>query len=515
VSREAEDEHIAALRRFVERADALDPDGLDADELITRETLSFDAGSEADVDETRAAEYAVNPTMGFQALLPVTFAQLPVTEPDHADQTVEKYRNLGRFFDEATVRLQEGVASGRTPIARHVEAVVGQIDGLLRDPADDHPLLQIRPPAAFGEEQAGEWRQRLAEVLREAVFPALQRCRDVLVAEAGPAARSDEEPGVCHLDGSGDTYARMIRRYVTLAMDPGEIHRIGLEQIDRLVGEYRHLGGEVLGTTDLTEIFDALRSDPALHFSEGPAIVAAAEAALAKAKAAMGDWFGRLPQADCVVAETATGPIAFYFRPAEDGSRPGMFFVNTSVPENWGTFQIQSMAFHEGIPGHHLQLAISQELEGVPAFRRNAFFSAYGEGWGLYTERLADEMGLYDGPLDRLGMLWGDSMRACRLVVDTGLHALGWSRQQAVDYVTANSPMVLGQIESEVDRYIGMPGQALSYMIGRLEVQRLRAEAEAAMGDGFEITGFHDVVLGSGVVPLETLSRLVRGWAGS
>ncbi len=513
VSREAEDEHIAALRAFAERADGIDPGGLDADEQVTRETLIFLATSEADLEETRPSEHAVNPAMGFQAMLPVVFAQLPVTEPEHADQTVAKYRDLGRLYDEVTQRLREGVASGRVPIRRHVEAVIGQIDALIAAPNEGHPLLAVRPPADFDETRAGAWRQRLGEALDQSIRPALARHRDVLENEVKPVARGDDRPGLCHLDGGAEAYARAIRRYVTLPLDPGTIHQIGLEQVERLAGEYRELGGEVLGTTDLSEIFDALRSDPDLHFGEGPPIVAAAEAALGKAKGAIGDWFGRLPKADCVVAETASGPIAFYFRPAADGSRPGMFFVNTSEPTNWGTFQIQSMAFHEGIPGHHLQLAISQELPDVPAFRRNAFISAYGEGWALYTERLADEMGLYDGPLDRLGMLWGDSMRACRLVVDTGLHALGWSRQQAIDYVTANSPMVVGQIESEIDRYIGMPGQALSYMIGRIEVQRLRADAAETMGDRFDLAGFHDVVLGSGVVPLETLGRMVSAWA--
>ena len=173
------------------------------------------------------------------------------------------------------------------------------------------------------------------------------------------------------------------------------------------------------------------------------------------------------------------------------------------------------MAYHEAIPGHHLQLAISQELTDTPEFRKHAMITSYAEGWGLYTERLADEMGLYSGPLERIGMLSADSMRAGRLVVDTGLHAMGWTRQQAIDYLAANSPMSLNSIEGEVDRYIGMPGQALAYMIGRLEIMDLRAEARATMGDRFDIRGFHDVVLDSGLVPLETLGRMVREWAAA
>ena len=227
----------------------------------------------------------------------------------------------------------------------------------------------------------------------------------------------------------------------------------------------------------------------------------------------MGNWFGRLPKADCGVAETPSGPTAFYFPPATDGSRPGTFFVNTEDPTRWGRFEIEAMAYHEGIPGHHLQLAISQELENVPEFRKHAGVTVYAEGWGLYTERLADEMGLYSGPLERIGMLSADSMRAGRLVVDTGIHAKGWTRQQAIDYFLANSPMSLGTIEGEVDRYIAIPGQALAYMIGRLEIMRMRSEAQEHMGDRFDIKGFHDTVLSGGLVPMETLDRMVQDWA--
>jgi uncharacterized protein (DUF885 family) len=355
----------------------------------------------------------------------------------------------------------------------------------------------------------------MAKVVSDELRPAYNRWRDTIANEVIPAARPDDKPGLCWLPDGEDTYARTLNRFTTTNLTPDEIHEIGLGQIARLADEYRELGAEVLGTSDLAEIFSRLRDDPELHFKDGPTIVAASEKAMAKAKAAMGDWFGRLPVADCIVAETPSGPTAFYFRPAADGSRPGMFFVNTSDPTRWGKFEIESMAYHEGIPGHHLQLAIAQELEDIPEFRKHTANSAYAEGWGLYTERLADEMGLYSTGLERMGMLSADSMRAGRLVIDTGLHAKGWSRQQAIDYFLSNSPMSLGTIEGEVDRYIGMPGQACSYMIGRLEIQRMRREAEESMGDRFDIKGFHDTVLGSGLVPLTTLDRMVKEWAAA
>src|SRR5690606_19909807 len=226
--------------------------------------------------------------------------------------------------------------------------------------------------------------------------------------------------------------------------------------------------------------------------------------------AAVQGWVGRLPEVGCEVAEipdflAADAPYAYYCPPAVDRSRPGTYLINTPDPEGASRTEAESIAFHEAIPGHHLQIAISQELDDLPEFQRHDGSTAYVEGWALYAERLADEMGLYSGPLDRLGMLTADSWRSARLVVDTGLHALGWSRQQAIDYFTEHTPVPLEQIAPEVDRYLAIPGQALSYKVGQLEIQRVRARAEAELGDRFDLAAFHDVVLGSGAVTLPVL----------
>jgi uncharacterized protein (DUF885 family) len=410
-------------------------------------------------------------------------------------------------------RLREGAGNKRFPMASSAAKAVEQIDAFLAAPFDADPLLAMQSPDGWDGEAA--WRESLVDVARDYVRPAMQRWRDYVTDEVVPHGRSEDEPGLSYLPDGEDLYARAIFRYTTLEADPAEVHQIGLNQIAQLDEEYRELGAEVLGTSDLDEIYSQLRDDADLHFSDGPSIVAASERALAKAKEAMVDWFGRLPLADCEVAETHSGPLGFYFRPATDGSRPGMFFVNTVDPAAWGTYEIEAFAFHEGIPGHHLQLAIAGELDHIPEFRKQAFISAYGEGWGLYTERLADEMGMYGSQLDRIGMLSADSTRASRLVVDTGIHAMGWSRQQAIDYMVDNSPNTVFSCAEEVDRYIGMPGQALSYMLGRLEIQRMRRDAETTMGGRFDIKGFHDAVLGSGIAPLTTLDRIVTDWASA
>ncbi len=415
---------------------------------------------------------------------------------------------LGRYYGELAERQREGVAGGRLPAAFAAADTIAQLDGLLSRPIADDPLLVTTSPPS-GIDVDG-WKARLRRVIETDVRPGMRAYRDVLRDEALPLARPDEKCGLSWLADGDEAYAATLRNFTTTDKSAREIHDIGLAQIEKLADEYRGLGPEVVGTADLQQIFTAMRSDPKLHFSTGDELIEASEVALQRAWDAMPDWFEVLPQAQCAVQPTSTGAKAFYFPPAGDGSRGGTFFVNVSDPSSWGTFELQSMAFHEGIPGHHLQLAIASELEGVPEFRKHLNNSAYAEGWGLYTERLSDEMGLYSSAVDRMGMFSADSMRACRLVVDTGLHSLGWSREQAVEYMVANSPLAEGVVRPEIDRYVVTPGQASSYMVGRLEIQRMRAEAEQRQGASFEVKKFHSAVLDSGSLPLGVLDEVVR-----
>ncbi|MEA2520340.1 MAG: hypothetical protein QOF49_2420 [Chloroflexota bacterium] len=509
-SRAGEDEEIRIRRAFAERADAIPPDALSAQDAITREMIAFDGRRNAEILEARFQEFAVDPIFGQQASLPVEMPKFPIPDETVAEAMIDKVHGIAKNFRDMTDRLREGVGRNRTPAAFAIDDTVTQIDAWVAKPISDDPLLSTAEPKGVADADA--WRRRLRAVVESDVRPAMAAYRDTIRDEVRPHARDDEHVGLTWLTDGEDAYARMVRYHTTLDRSARDIHDIGLAQIDKLAGEYRVLGQDVLGTNDVPEIFRRLRDDPALHHTNGADIVSASKAALAKATAAMGDWFGILPKAACDVEEVQSGAIAYYFPPAKDGSRGGVFFMNTADPTGWGRYQIEATSYHEGVPGHHLQLAISTELDDVPDFRKRAFIAAYGEGWGLYSERLADEMGLYTTPLDRMGMLEADSMRACRLVVDTGMHALGWSRQRAIDYMTENSPMRVGHIVAEIDRYAVTPGQALAYMIGRLEIQRMRREAEEALGDRFEIKGFHDTVLGSGLMPLPVLDRLVRAW---
>ena len=510
VSRAGEDAERRARLAFAERAEAIPADGLSAQDAITREMLVFDGRRNAEVLDARLEEFGVDPIFGQVAGLPVRMPKFPIPNATVAEAMIPKVHGIAKNFRDMSDRVLEGVAANRTPAAFAIDDTVAQIDRWLAKPIDEDPLLHTAEPTGVADADA--WRTRLRDVIERDVRPAMAVYRDTIRDKVRPAARDDAHVGLKWLADGDDVYDRMIRYHTTLPLSAQQIHEIGLQQIEKLAGEYRELGEEVLGTRDVPQIFERLRDDPALHHTNGADIVAASKAALAKATAATGDWFGILPKAGCDVEEVQSGAIAYYFPPAKDGSRGGVFFMNTSDPEGWGRYQIEATSYHEGIPGHHLQLAISTELTGIPEFRKRAFIAAYGEGWGLYSERLADEMGLYTTPLDRMGMLEADSMRACRLVVDTGMHALGWSRQQAVDYMTENSPMRVGHIAAEIDRYAVTPGQALAYMIGRLEIQRMRREAETALGSSFDIKGFHDTVLGSGLMPLPVLDRVVREW---
>ncbi|MCW2783131.1 MAG: hypothetical protein JWR35_3580 [Marmoricola sp.] len=506
-SRAAEDATIAAMRGFAARADAAPVGDLDEQQRITLSVLSANAAARADLLEGRLHELGADPIFGEQTSLPLVVGMLAIPDAEVAEAMLSKLNAIGEYFGDLAQRHREGVASGRTPAEFAVRGTIEQLEAALAVPADEDPLLAAMK---LPDDVDDDLRPTLVEVISSSVRPGMTAYRDVLRDEVLPHARPDNKCGLSWLTDGADTYDRTLRYFTTTTLSAKEIHDIGLSQIASLADEYRALGPSVVGTDDLAGIFAAMRSDPQLHFTNGEEIVTAAELAMARAEAVMPAWFEVLPKAPCGVESTITGAKAFYFPPAADGSRGGTFFVNVADASAWGTFELEALAFHEGIPGHHLQLSVSAELEGVPEFRKHVHNAAYAEGWGLYSERLADEMGLYTTDADRMGMLSADSLRACRLVVDTGLHALGWSRQQAVEYMISNSPMTEAIVRPEVDRYIVSPGQATSYMVGRLEIQRIRREAERRQGSSFSVRAFHSAVLDSGSLPLGVLDSVVR-----
>lgn len=514
----------AALRDLLARVDALGQSGalLDGDRVTwasLREFVAADAGSL----ETGLRDWNVDSLEGVPAGLLVIPDFSNLTTPSSGDAMLARWDAMARHVDAHVATLRGAAADGRVAATPTIDRNLDLLDGLLAEATERWPL--VATPIAAIEEAGDAWspaqRDRFAGALlavtEREIRPALTRLRAYLADDLRPAARPASAPGMGQVPGGVDGYRAHIRLHTSLDLAPEAIHATGLAEIERIDAELDALAGRVLGTRGLPDAIARLRDDPALAFASREEVLASGVAALARAQEAMSGWFGRLPQAPCEVVpmgphEEANGTIAYYREPAPDGSRPGQFYVNLSETVTFRRYEAEALAYHESIPGHHLQIAIMQELEDLPAFRRHLGVTSFVEGWGLYTERLADEMGLYAGDLDRLGVLSFDAWRAARLVVDTGVHALGWSRGRAIAFMTEHTALTPGNIANEVDRYIGLPGQALAYKTGQLEMLRLRASAEARLGARFDVRGFHDVLLGSGAVALTTMASLVDGW---
>ena len=500
--------------------DAIEPATLDAAGRVTRQLLRAELTRAVDSIDVRETELRFDQNTGLHAELFVIAPQIAAPTPESARALLERHRQIPILIDQVIDRLRAGLEAGRTPARINIERSLNQVDKYLASPLPGDPFTTLAGPPGWAGEAA--WRADLAEVAEDLIRPAFRRYREFFATDLLPAGRPHDQAGLCFMADGPALYEHFVRQHSTVDdLTAEEIHRIGLEEIDRLADEYREIGSRLFGTDDLGGIFERLRTDPALRYASGDEIMADARRYLATATAAMGDWFGRLPVTPCEITSIPAAvaedmPMAYYFPPADDGSRPGTYFVNTADPGDKNRFETASIAYHEAIPGHHLQLAIATELDGVPTFQRLSHGNtAYVEGWGLYAERLAEEMGLYAGDLERIGMLAADSWRSCRLVVDTGLHALGWGRQQAIDFMAATAPVAMGEIEVEIDRYIGMPGQALAYKIGQREIFRLRSDARHRLGARFDIRAFHDVVLGSSSVSLPVLRTLVDDWVAA
>jgi uncharacterized protein (DUF885 family) len=514
----SESGRAALLHRLQAIRDAVAslPDEPDSEAALTKAALIHGLDAKSTVLGADADACTVDAMNGPQTGFLDMAALQPLREVADGEAMLSRWWAMGPWVDQKVTQLRRGLAEGRTPVAGSVKRVIAQLDALAARPLEEWPLLDpMRAEHASWSDSA--WRAfevGLAGAVRDGLRPAFARYRAFLADEALPHARDEAHVGLCHLPEGAETYARLARAHTTTERSPQEIHEIGLAEIARIDAEIVELSGRVLGTHDLAGTLAALRGDPSVHFTSGEEIVAVAEASLARAVAAIPAWFGRLPRARCVVTrmlphEEQHATIAYYRQPPEDGSRPGRYYINTYAPTTRPRYEAEALAFHESVPGHHLQIAIAQELEHLPAFRRHAETTAYVEGWGLYSERLSDEIGLYSGDLDRIGMLSYDAWRASRLVVDTGMHALGWPRGRAIEFMTAHTALGLNNIANEVDRYIGWPGQALAYKIGQLEIRRLRSEAEAALGALFDIRRFHDAVLGHGALPLAVLRESV------
>ena len=517
ITPEGRDRIRRQYEEVVRRCEAIPEKDLPAEERLTRTALIVDASAAADYLSCGLDDWVVDPLGGPQVELLNIESYQPVRTFEEGASMVRRWQAIGAYLTQHVANLRAGASAGKVAVREEVEKVVDELTDLLAKPDEDWALLRplSTPHDDWTEEQRREFRAGLEGAVGRQARPAFTGYLEFLKAEILPRARPEEKAGVMHIPGGKEAYLELVRVHTSLDLTAEEVHQTGLKEVERIDGEMERLGKKIFGTSGLRETLDRLRRDPSLYFDSRDEVEEAAESALSRANAAISKWFGRLPKTPCEVVrmeehEEKHSTIAYYRQPAADGSRPGRYYINTSEPRTRPRYEAEALAFHESVPGHHLQIAIAQELEGVPEFRKNSGVTAFVEGWGLYAERLADEMGLYSSDLSRIGILSYDAWRACRLVVDTGMHAMGWSREQAIRFMTENTALASNNIVNEVDRYITWPGQALAYKTGQLEILKLRNESERRLGSKFDARRFHDSVLGRGAIPLKALREAVE-----
>lgn len=457
-----------------------------------------------------AKSYVSRQGLIFQAVPAMTVAR-----PEAAARYLSRLSKIGATLDALGQRYLAEAAAGRTPTAVGVDHSIRQLAGYLALPVADDALLQ---PARDAEPATRE--AAIAHVT-QTIRPAMGRLAELLRRELGPLARPDDRVGIREIPGGEAGYLAAVARHTTTSLSPDDIHAIGLAELDELAGLWSRTGTEALGESDFAVIAARMREDPALRFRTREDIIAVARDALDRAEAVRGGYFERYDIPACVIEEinpidSGSTAMAYYRPPAVDGSRPGAFCLGTTEPGERYRYEYEALAFHESVPGHHLQLATAQTLD-IPRYRRHldAELCAFNEGWGLYAEGLADEIGLYSNPVARLGMLSFAALRACRLVVDTGMHHRGWSRQQAIEFMQGHTATTPGNVRSEIDRYIAWPGQALAYVTGKREIVRLRERAQHALGPRFDLRRFHHAVLRNGAIPLSLLGDEIERWTAT
>jgi uncharacterized protein (DUF885 family) len=509
-SAEGRAEEVAGLKSFLADAEAINRDGLTQEDTITLDMVDVVARIWLRQHAHNVHHFDAVDQMGGPHNVPGDMSRFQrLDSPERMDRAIRRLEAFPEFLAEHRANLLDGIAAGRTAAAPVVARVVDQLRRQVDASLDESPLLLAHP------ELDDESRERIRQALEENVQPALA---DHLAAIEGYQEFARKSEGVWALPDGEELYATMILASTTLEETPQALHDYGLEQIELIREESAAIARE-LGFADIPTMRKALDSDRGNYAKSGAEIVERARAQIDAANAAAPRYFGRLPKAPCEVRavepyQEQEAPPAFYFPPAPDGSRGGIYYVNTYQPQSRPLYRLATTTFHEATPGHHFQIAIESELIELPDFRRfgsRLTGQAYGEGWGLYSEQLADELDLFESAWERLGMLDSRAWRAARLVVDTGIHAFRWTRDQSIELLLGIGLSQL-EAETETDRYITWPGQALAYMTGMREIVALRGQLEERDGERFDIVNFHDEMLGHGTLPLATLRRVLPGW---
>jgi uncharacterized protein (DUF885 family) len=513
-SEEGQQAWRAEVGGFLREAEAIASEPLTTADAVTLDCATGAAAQELDSIDLAQADHTAT---AMQYAGPANFlavaARTVLVDPAAAQAYLSRLRRSGAWLDQVGERLRAGARRGRLPVAPLAEQAVAWAEGILAAPGASPLLSPAAPPGWPG---AAAWEEERRAVAQEVVHPALARWA-ATVKELLPRARPSERAGLACLPGGEADYARAVRIYTTLPLSPGELHQTGLDHVAAL--EERAAGvGAGLGLSGLDAVFAALL-DSAGKIPPEEAMRRAA-AAVRRAEARAAEFFPAPLPPPCEVSPmpevvAVSGAAPHYTPPRLDGGRPGTFWFNTERPTAGTGWDIDVVAFHEAVPGHHLQLSRLQLLTALPALQRQRSLPVFSEGWGLYAEQLAEETGLYADDRGLLGSISTSLMRAARLVVDTGIHAFGWSRERALEFMAGHVPMPREFLAAEVDRYVVLPGQALAYLTGKLEILRIRDDARRRLGPAFSLPAFHGAVLDHGSLPMPTLARSIVGWLDS
>jgi uncharacterized protein (DUF885 family) len=513
------DNSLEALKSWEAREDAwlaeakqIDPATISAPPLratyaIVREALEGPIALRACHNELWTVSQFVN---AWQVQLGYLVTIQPVGTDATRQEAFDRWSALPKYVDTEIANLREGIKLGYTAPKGNVRIVIDQVNTLLAGPISDSPF-----DSPSVRDKTLEFQKSFDTLVKDRVNPAFKKYRDFLQREYLPAAR--ETIAVSAIPNGAACYDASVRFHSSLPIPAKEVHETGLRMVDQIAAEMKDIAEHSFHTSDVQALLQRLRTDKQYTFQNRDELIAYSQAALARAKAGAPPVFGLWPKADVIIQpypafREKNGPNE-YNSPAEDGSRPGIFLINAYQPEKHSRVEDESTAFHETIPGHHLQGAIALERKEIHPIGRYFANSGYVEGWALYSERLADERKLFSSDIERLGMLSDQQLRAVRLVVDSGIHTMGWTRQQAIDYMLAHTAEGDRDAASEIDRYIIYPGQAASYMLGMIEIRKARDAAEKSMGARFDIKAFHDRVLEDGGVPLTFLKEKIERWS--
>src|SRR5271167_726112 len=509
-------EQQAKEKEFLRRFQAIDPTGLPHQDVLNRELEIRDLREDIEDTDLKTWQMPVNQMNGIHIDAPQLVTVLSFQTVKDYDDYIARLRQLPRLFDEDTANMRKGMANGLMPPRFLLEKVVEQTNGIAAPAPEQTPFAQPFDnfPADFSEADKTRLKAAGLAAIKDNVLPAYVKFAQFVKDEYVSKGRS--EVGVWSLPNGEAIYAFEVKRSTTTDQTPEEIHQIGLQQVAEIEKQQLAIANR-LGFQDLKAFRESVKANPKLYAQSREQILDLYRKYTAQMMPELPKLFGRLPKADLIVMplepfRERDAPGAQYVPGTPDGSRPGHVEVNTSEPEKRMVTSMESTAYHEGVPGHHLQCTIAQEIQDLPPFRQHGWYGAYGEGWALYSERLGKEVGFYQDPYSDFGRLEDEMLRAIRLVVDTGLHYKHWTREQVVQYFHDHSAIDETNVQSETNRYIVWPAQALSYKMGQLKILELRARAQQQLGSKFDIREFHDQVIDSGALPLDVLDQQINDW---